>query len=337
VLKYQVGVLGRFTPDGMLIQRIVPDSPADRAGVQAGDLLVKLDGQFIGGQDDFVAVVNSSGGSVVAMLRRGGKGPLTRVTLDLAGSRAGPAGAYFLGVTGSFTRDGMRLQTVIPGTPAARAGLEKGDTIVRINSVPILSQAELYAVLYKSGGSVTLNVVKGNGRAVRLDADLRTYHLGAVGEFTRDGMVIATVAPDTPAAAAGLQQGDLILRIDDQRVRSQDEFKKALKNSGGSATLLVKRGSAPPVRVPVDLTNNQLGAWCEQSSEGVRITNVLPGGPADQIGLQRGDVLLKVDDQRIRSKKDLVGALRDARGLVTLTVRKADSQRLAKLDVDLAR
>jgi S1-C subfamily serine protease len=335
--KYPVGVLGRFTPDGMLIQRVIPDSPADKAGVQAGDLLVKIDGQPIGGQDDFVSVINSSGGSVVVTLRKGGKGPLTRVTLDLLGTRAGVPAAYFLGVTGSFSRDGMRLQTVIPGTPAARVGLEKGDTIVRINGVPVLSQADLFAVLYKSGGTVTLNVAKGNGRLVRLDADLRAYHLGAVGEFTRDGLVVGVVAPATPAAVAGLQQGDLILRIDNQRVRNQDEFKQALKSSGGSVTLLVKRGIAPPVRVPVDLTNNALGAWCEPAGEGLRITTVLPGGPADLIGLQRGDVLLKLDDRRIRSKSDLAGALRDARGLVTLTVRKADTQSLVRLDVDLAR
>ena len=87
----------------------------------------------------------------------------------------------------------------------------------------------------------------------------------------------------------------------------------------------------------VDLTNNPLGAWTEPATDGMRLTSVVPGSPADAIGLARGDIILKIDDQRTRTNAELANALRNARGLVTLTVRKADTRAIVKLDADLAR
>src|SRR5262249_46927063 len=77
--------------------------------------------------------------------------------------------------------------------------------------------------------------------------------------------------------------------------------------------------------------------WCETATEGMRITAVVPGGPADVIGLQRGDTLVKIDDQRLRSNADLVRALRNARGLVTITYRHGATDRPTRIEVGLAR
>ncbi|MGK4277479.1 PDZ domain-containing protein, partial [Escherichia coli] len=86
-------------------------------------------------------------------------------------------------------------------------------------------------------------------------------------------------------------------------VRNQKEFEKALKDSGGSVVLLVQRGATGQVgRLPVDLTNTPLGAWCEAAAEGMRVTSVAADTPAAQAGLERGDVILKVDDQRVRAQ-----------------------------------
>jgi S1-C subfamily serine protease len=338
--KYPLGILGKFTPDGMLIQKVAPGSPMEKAGLQPGDIILKMDGQLIQSQDDLAAVINSSGGSVVmAVARAGGKGQVVRMTADLTGRGKGLPAPYVLGVTGKFTPDGMVLQTVVPGTPAAQAGLQKGDIILKINNQFISSQEALFAVLNSSSGQATLVVRSGqNGRIGTVTADLATHQLGAVGEFTRDGMVVASVSPGTPAERIGLQQGDLIVRIDNQPVRSQDAFKSAINNSGGSVILTVRKGlTGPPVRVPVDLMNNPLGAWCEPVQEGMRVTALGQDTPAAAIGLERGDVILKVDDQRVRSQSDLMGALNSSGGFIALAVRKGQTGRVVKLEVDLAR
>lgn len=336
--KYPVGMLGKYTSDGMLIQKVISDTPADKAGLQSGDLILKVDGRLITNQDDFVSVINTSGGQVVLVVKKGGNGKVCRVGLDLAGTnKQGPPAPYFLGVIGTFTPDGMRVGNAIPGTPAARVGLDKGDIIFRINNIPITNQNDFFTVLYGSGGSVTLQIKKANGRLVKQDVDLTTYELGVLGEFGKDGMTIGVVAPATPAAYVGLQKGDMILRIDNQLVRSQKEFDSLINNSGGVVTLVVQRPGQQRTRLQVELMNNQLGAWCEPVNEGMRLTAVVTGSPAEIIGLERGDVIVKIDDQRIRTNADLVSVLRNARGLVTLVIRKGKNDRLVKLDVDLAR
>src|SRR5262249_48300643 len=254
-------------------------------------------------------------------------------------SGRGVVAPYFLGVVGKFTRDGMTVGGVIPGTPAARCGLQQGDLIVKIDNQFVGNQQDFFTLLYNSGGTINLVVRRGTtGRPANVEVDLITWELGALGDFTRDGMVIGLVAPGTPADRYGLQRGDVIVRIDNQTVRSQNEFNTLINNSGGSVTLLVRRGgNGQPARLFVDLMNNQLGAWCEPAQEGMRVTAVGPGTPAAGIGLDRGDTILKVDDQRVRSQNDLIAALRESSGFVTLTVRRGDTGKVVRLDVDLGR
>jgi S1-C subfamily serine protease len=331
-------MLGKFTPDGMLIQKVITGKPADKAGIQSGDLILKVDGRLILTQDDFNNVINSSGGQVVMVVKKGSNGRTVRVGLDLAGtSKLGPPAPYFLGVTGKFTPDGLLVASALPGTPAARAGLDKGDLIFRINGLPVVAQADFFTILYNSGGSVTLSVKKANGKLIRQDVSLTTYELGVIGDFNRDGMVIGVVAPSTPAAFVALQKGDVILRIDGQAVRSQKDFDRLINNSGGAVTLIVQRAGQGRSRIEVDLMNNQLGTWTEASTEGMRITAVVPGSPADVLGLKRGDTLLKIDDQRLTTQGELARALRNARGFIALTYRDGQTRKIVKGDVDLAR
>jgi S1-C subfamily serine protease len=337
-LKYPVGMFGKFTNDGYVIQKIVPDSPAECAGLQVGDLIAKVDGQIVTSTDDFVSLLNSSGGSVVLIVRKGNNNRICRVGLDMTGKdKNGPPAPYFLGVIGSFTPDGMRVTTVIPCTPAAAAGVEKGDFIARVNKTVITNQDDFYKVLYDSGGSATLTIVKANGRTVRKEIDLTTYELGVLADFTKTGAVITQVAPLTPAAWVGLQKGDTIVSIDNVTPRSQKEFKSLLDNSGGMVSLVVQRPGGRPGRIFVELINNALSAWCEPDKEGMRIVAVIPGGPAEAIGLSRGDTILKIDDRKVRSQDELARALRSARGSATLTVRSGQTGRVVTVDTDLGR
>jgi S1-C subfamily serine protease len=53
---------------------------------------------------------------------------------------------------------------------------------------------------------------------------------------------IISVTPGTPAASLGLERGDIIVKVDNTRVRTNRQLNEALKNSGGAATLLVRKG-----------------------------------------------------------------------------------------------
>jgi S1-C subfamily serine protease len=259
--------------------------------------------------------------------------------LDVRGpKRGGIAAPYLLGVLGTFTPEGMRIRTVVPGTPAAQAGLASGDFIVRFNGQFVSSQGEMFVVLDSSGGTAVLDVRKGGaGRIARVEVPLALHRMGVLGEPVRDGFGVEVVSPKTPADRAGLQPGDVILQADGRPVKTQQDISTAVDRSGGTLTLAVRRGAVGPVRVDVELVNNPLGAWCEKVAEGMRVTSVAPGSTADLIGLQRGDIIIKVDDQRVRSQAELLRALGDSGGLVTLTVRKGDTGRAVRIDADLSR
>jgi S1-C subfamily serine protease len=64
---------------------------------------------------------------------------------------------YRLGAFGTFMLQGLRVEAVVPGSPAAlQAGLEPGDVIVGINGRPVRNQTEFVGVLNNSGGHLRL-------------------------------------------------------------------------------------------------------------------------------------------------------------------------------------
>jgi putative serine protease PepD len=78
------------TPTGAVVQTVIPGTPAARAGVEKGDVVVALDGVEISGVSDLVAAVAARrpGDSVVLTVRRGSRRVPIRLTLATQPSRA---------------------------------------------------------------------------------------------------------------------------------------------------------------------------------------------------------------------------------------------------------
>jgi len=140
---------------GAVIGHITPDSPAAKAGIQVGDKIVRLDGKE---NPDWEAIVTKE----IESADR----PMT-VTIERAGRR------FPLSVTpvldpregvGSAGWDGQNQIEVIsltPGSPAAKAGLQKGDLLVQINNTPIRWRDTLQDTIRKSDGKpVTIEYVR---------------------------------------------------------------------------------------------------------------------------------------------------------------------------------
>ncbi len=188
VQRGQLGVVMQdLTPDlakafglentrGAVVTQVVPGSGAEKAGLRSGDVIVGIDGKEV---RDGSALRNAIGilraGSRVRLkVLREGK-PLQLVaTIALPrdarteGERLNPrlSGALL----GNLGKDhplgengGVEVQEVVPGSEAWQAGLRKGDVIVSVNRQPVHDLLELSQVLTRGGGSLLLNVRRGNG------------------------------------------------------------------------------------------------------------------------------------------------------------------------------
>jgi len=129
--------------------------------------------------------------------------------------------------------------------------------------------------------------------------------------------VIGHVFPNSAAAQAGVREGDRIAQLEEIRDPSwEDVILKEVASANRPLKVKLERGSRQFwVTVTPELEQRSgLGyaGWAEQSE--IQIANLTPGMPAEKAGLQRGDVLLSVDGQPIRSRYRLQEIIRATGG-----------------------
>jgi regulator of sigma E protease len=114
------------------------------------------------------------------------------------------------------------------GSPAARAGIQQGDQIMRFGTADVRTWEHLeMAVASRPEREVDVTVLRG-GREEQLKVrpdltEIRTrsdarFEIGTIGVLPDVYPSIATIVPGRPAEAAGMKPGDLILAIDGERM-----------------------------------------------------------------------------------------------------------------------
>jgi serine protease Do len=176
--------------------------------------------------------------------------------------------------------NGVLISRVMLSSPAAKAGLQSMDVVVRVENTPITMPGDIRRVIadHKAGDRVRVTIERqGRQRAfnIRLDSQpigklaaavtpVGTPWLGVnvqqidgliaknLGLPDTRGVIVADVHPGSPAALAGLAQGDVIRRIGQTRLRNIDQLSKlvALEMPGEVLNLTVlRRGTPSEVRV----------------------------------------------------------------------------------------
>ena len=113
--------------------------------------------------------------------------------------------------------------------------------------------------------------------------------------FVRADVTVYDIMPDSPAAAAGLQQGDIIVALDDQPVESADDFNDLItQQTDEPVNLLIERDGK---QFDVSLTARAVES---SDTERVYVTAIIEGMPAEG-RLEVDDVIVKVDDLEVTS------------------------------------
>jgi serine protease Do len=175
-------------------------------------------------------------------------------------------------------REGAYVASVVPDAPAARAGLREGDIIVRVGDRPVKAASDVIDAVsgQKIGNKVTVEYWRAGqtrksevtiaeldpergpqaaGGGARLGLGLQTLtedlarSLGMPAD-TR-GAVVTDVLPGSPAAAAGLAPGDVIVEVDRKPVTSADEVVRMVREGGQKQHLLRVRNRSGSRFVPI--------------------------------------------------------------------------------------
>lgn len=172
--------IGLGSATGALVSAVEPDSPAAKAGLQAGDVIVQFNGTKIDKVSDLPRLVgNTKPGSKASLtiFRRGKQQQLTITVADVPADESQIAQAHEAsGATANAKTLGLRVtdltaaqkkalgvrggvQVAEASGPAARAGMRPGDVVLAIANTEVASVKDFEAALAKADQSKPVNVL----------------------------------------------------------------------------------------------------------------------------------------------------------------------------------
>ena len=197
-------------------------------------------------------------------------GKVVRAYLGIHPETLTPTLARAFGLSDS---NGVLVGDVLPDTPAAKAGLKKGDVILKLNGQPVESAEDLTLRISQSAPGSSANIqFSRDGHTQNVDVKLmeldeKAENVRGGGNEGEDsgaglegvnvqaltpeiaqqlnlssgtrGVVVTSVDPSSAAAEAGVQRGMVVQEVNHKPVNSIDEYKRALAGSHGTVLLLV--------------------------------------------------------------------------------------------------
>jgi serine protease DegQ len=191
VQRGQLGVMVQdFTPDlaqalgvetavGAVITQVEPDSAAEAAQLQAGDLIVSVDGRPVVGAADLRSQIGLRRVGVqvdISVIRDGRTLEISATLRDASQPQTRPIARRTDQLSGAYLRDlgpddelfgtvsGVLVVQVDSDSHAAYSGLEPGDIILAVNRVPVGSVTALRAQLASIKGALALTIQRGSAR-----------------------------------------------------------------------------------------------------------------------------------------------------------------------------
>ncbi|MGX9416951.1 DegQ family serine endoprotease [Vibrio sp. RC27] len=163
--------MGYESNKGAFVSQVVPDSAADEAGLEAGDIIVSINDKSINTFGELRAKVATLGaGKEVSLgvLRDGESlsfditlGEQTDVKTEAKSLHEGLTGAELSNTNSNDTIQGVKVTSVAKGSSAESYQLKEGDIIVGVNRHRVSNIAQLRSILDQNPSILALNIQRG--------------------------------------------------------------------------------------------------------------------------------------------------------------------------------
>jgi membrane-associated protease RseP (regulator of RpoE activity) len=221
-----------YNGQGVLVRRVIGDSPADRAGLQRGDVITRVGSRAVADPDELADVVRSTpaGKSVAVELVRDGQRKVVNVSLE-----EGPPS----------DSEGEEMAPTPPAEPDAPEQPESPRT-PRPRRMQMRMNGQDFDFDLPNLDPNLLMVGRGRlgVRVESLNPDLASYF----GPRDTKGALVIDVGNDTPAEKAGVRPGDVITQVGTHKVETASDLIEAIGSSEGKVSIsLVRHGSREKV------------------------------------------------------------------------------------------
>jgi C-terminal processing protease CtpA/Prc len=190
--RFDFGAPIRSGENNVVVGTVSEDGLFHNAGIEEGDQIISVKGRTVRSEEEFQAAIAAGRGRVPVVVMRDGQRKEIMVNLDEWNAQAQGAGGdrSALGIWFLSYPQGARVVHVMPGSPAERAGLRRGDWIVTLNGAPCHDwqaiQQDIGQAEEKS--AVDLQVMR-NGDMRRMQTELA--HFAEVFPESKDWNTIA--------------------------------------------------------------------------------------------------------------------------------------------------
>lgn len=241
------------------LSQIIPDSPAAKAGLKPGDVILKADDQDIKDFDQVLELLRKKkiGQNIALTYQRGDKQKNIAVRLSPRPGSNQQMPTVWLGVTGE-TKDGeVLVKTVVDNSPAATAKLQANDVVTAIDGNEVKSYEKLIEAVQKKadGETIKLSVKRGDetkslnvklaNRPTQQRRGQSSGFMGIQGEDAdKGGARLTTVTEGGPTEKAGIKAGDIVVKVADRKVANYAALVTEIRSreAGDKMKVEVKRG-----------------------------------------------------------------------------------------------